>query len=170
MATGTAAPNEIDLAERARLSSRNAWSGILFGIGLVAFLDETLFHQILHWHHFYDLSSTDIGLVSDGFFHALSWAATIGGLFLLADLRRRRAFWLTRWWGGVLWGAGGFQLYDGLIQHKLLGIHQIRYVPELLVYDVVWNLVAVGLLVSGIVLIVRTRRSRIPTRGERARP
>lgn len=29
-------------------SGRNLWSGILFGIGLVAFLDEALFHQILH--------------------------------------------------------------------------------------------------------------------------
>jgi uncharacterized membrane protein len=49
-------------------TSRNLWSGILFGIGLVAFIDETIFHQLLHWHHFYDKSTTAIGLVSDGFF------------------------------------------------------------------------------------------------------
>lgn len=150
--------NDRDHDARASFSARNLWSGILFGVGLVAFVDEAVFHQILHWHHFYDLGSTDIGLVSDGLFHALSWAATIGGLFLLADLRRRRAFWQTRWWGGVFVGAGAFQLYDGTVQHKLLGIHQIRYVPDVLVYDVIWNAVAVVMLAVGTVLAVRTRR------------
>jgi len=146
------------------LSTRNLWSGILFGIGLIAFVDEALFHQVLHWHHFYDLGTPAAGLVSDGLFHALSWAATIGGLFLLADMRRRDAFHLTRWWGGVLLGAGGFQLYDGIVQHKLLRIHQIRYVPDLVVYDVIWNVLAAMMVAAGVVLTLRTRqaRSRIP--------
>jgi len=143
---------------RSRNSGRNALSGVLFGVGLVAFIDETVFHQLLHWHHFYDLGTPELGLVSDGFFHALSWFATIGGLFLVADLRRRGAFWGARWWGGVLVGAGGFQLYDGVIQHKLLGIHQIRYVDNLVVYDVVWMVTAVVLIVAGIVLLARTRK------------
>ena len=148
------------LAQRSRFSKRNLWSGVLFGLGLVAFIDETVFHQLLHWHHFYDLGTPDLGLVSDCFFHAFSWLATIGGLFLVADLRRRQAFWQLRWWGGVLLGAGAFQLYDGLVQHKVLGIHQIRPVPDLLPYDVTWNAVAVLLLVVGVVLTVRTRAGR----------
>nr|WP_201468926.1 DUF2243 domain-containing protein [Microbacterium hydrocarbonoxydans] len=151
----------IDFRARAAFSKRNLWSGILFGVGLVAFIDETIFHQLLHWHHFYDLGTPEIGLVSDGFFHALSWAATIGGLFLLADLRRRAAFWQLRWWGGVLLGAGTFQLYDGTVQHKWWGIHQIRYVENLLPYDLTWNIIAVLLVVAGIILTIRTRRSRI---------
>lgn len=113
-------------------SARNLWSGILFGIGLVAFIDEVVFHQLLRWHHFYDKSTTDIGLISDGLFHAFSWFATIGGLFIFADLRRRNALWLKRWLGGVLLGSGTFQLYDGTIQHKLMKIHQIRYVNNVL--------------------------------------
>jgi uncharacterized membrane protein len=140
-------------------ASRSIWSGVLFGIGLIAFLDETVFHQILHWHHFYDLATTDIGLVSDGFFHAVSWVATIAGLFLFADLRRRRSLVTPAWWGGVLVGAGGFQLYDGTVQHKLLGIHQIRYVPELAVYDAVWLSVAVLMIIIGVVFIVRALRA-----------
>ncbi|TCJ21762.1 DUF2243 domain-containing protein [Microbacterium sp. PI-1] len=152
----------IDYRARATFSKRNLWSGILFGVGLVAFIDETVFHQLLHWHHFYDLGTPDIGLVSDGFFHALSWAATIGGLFLLADLRRRGAFWQMRWWGGVLLGAGAFQLYDGTVQHKWWGIHQIRYVEDVLPYDLTWNIIAVLLIVAGVTLTVRTRRSGIP--------
>ena len=127
-------------------STRNLWSGILFGMGIVAFIDEAVFHQLLHWHHFYDKSTTTIGLVSDGFFHAFSWFATIGGLFMFADLRRKKGLWMKRWWGGILLGAGGFQLYDGTVQHKLMGLHQIRYVENLLIYDIVWNASAIAMI------------------------
>lgn len=137
--------------------NRNLWSGVLFGVGLAAFIDETVFHQLLRWHHFYDKSTTDIGLISDGLFHALSWFATIAGLFLFSDLRRRKALWISRWVGGVLLGAGGFQLYDGTIQHKLMRIHQIRYVENVIVYDLVWNILAVFMIIIGLILFVRTR-------------
>jgi uncharacterized membrane protein len=151
---------------RADHGARNAWSGVLFGVGLVAFVDEAVFHQILHWHHFYDLGTSDLGLVSDGLFHALSWFATIAGLFLLADLRRRGALHGARWAGGVLVGAGAFQLYDGTVHHKLLGIHEIRYVEDVTPYDLVWNLSAAALLVAGIALLVATRRSRTRARAQ----
>ncbi|WP_026571712.1 MULTISPECIES: DUF2243 domain-containing protein [Sediminibacillus] len=138
-------------------ASRNLWSGFLFGLGLIAFFDEAVFHQLLHWHHFYDKSTTSIGLVSDGFFHAFSWFATIGGLFLVADLRRRNAWYIKRWWGGVLTGAGLFQLYDGTIQHKLWRLHQIRYHVDILPYDLVWNITACLILLAGLIMVVRTR-------------
>jgi uncharacterized membrane protein len=137
-------------------SARNLWSGVLFGLGLVAFIDETVFHQLLHWHHFYDKSTTDIGLVSDGLFHAFSWFSSIGSLFIVADLRRRNAFWLKRWWGGMMLGAGVFQLYDGTFQHKLMRIHQIRYVENVLIYDLIWNIIAAVMVVIGIILVFRT--------------
>ncbi|HWR85234.1 MAG TPA: DUF2243 domain-containing protein [Rhodoglobus sp.] len=137
------------------------WAGVLFGVGAIAFVDEAVFHQVLHWHHFYDLGTTELGLVSDGFFHALSWFATIAGLFLLAHLRRRDRLSWPRWTAGVLIGAGAFQLYDGTVHHKLLGIHEIRYVDDVLVYDIVWNATALVLIGVGTVLALRTRhRSR----------
>ncbi|AZS37114.1 hypothetical protein CVS47_01742 [Microbacterium lemovicicum] len=156
--SSTATPDDRPSSERERPrhASRNAWSGILFGVGLVAFIDETVFHQLLRWHHFYDRAGTQVGLISDGIFHAVSWFATIGGLFLLADLRRRDGLSWLRWSGGVLAGAGAFQLYDGLVQHKLWRIHQIRAVDDLLAYDIVWNVVATVLLVAGVVLLIRT--------------
>ncbi|MGL5927606.1 MAG: DUF2243 domain-containing protein, partial [Dermatophilaceae bacterium] len=94
-------------------------SGVLFGVGLAAFVDEALFHQILGWHHFYDRSTTQIGLLSDGIFHAFGWFATVSSLFVLVDLRRWAPVRWMRWVGGLLVGAGGFQLYDGLVHHKL---------------------------------------------------
>ena len=77
--------------DQATRAGRSLLAGILLGLGTVAFFDETVFHQLLHWHHFYDRSTTDAGLVSDGLFHAFSWFATVGALFLVADLRRERA-------------------------------------------------------------------------------
>ncbi|GIO25019.1 DUF2243 domain-containing protein [Oceanobacillus sp. J11TS1] len=141
-----------------RYLSRNLWSGFLFGLGLTAFIDEVVFHQLLRWHHFYDLSTTAVGLISDGLFHAFSWFATIGGLFMLSDLRRRQAFWLKRWWGGMMFGTGLFQLYDGIIQHKIMRIHQIRYVDNVFIYDLVWNVIAAIILINGIIIIVSTRK------------
>ncbi|PAE15051.1 hypothetical protein CHH91_16515 [Virgibacillus sp. 7505] len=138
------------MEDRSTYKRRNIFSGFMFGVGLVAFIDEAVFHQLLHWHHFYDLSSTTLGLVSDGFFHALSWFATVGGLFLFADLRRRRGLIPLRWSGAVLVGSGVFQLYDGLIQHKLFRIHQIRYGVDIFYYDLVWNIIAVLLIAAGI--------------------
>ncbi|TWT06693.1 DUF2243 domain-containing protein [Planococcus sp. CPCC 101016] len=148
-------------------AKRNVWSGFLFGIGLVAFIDETVFHQLLHWHHFYDRSTTDVGLVSDGFFHAFSWFATVASLFLFADLQRRKALWPKRWLGGVFVGAGAFQLYDGLVQHKLLELHQIRYGVDLLPYDLAWNITAAALLLVGWFLLWKTPNTPAKPNGTR---
>jgi len=139
-------------------SRRNLGSGFLFGLGLIAFLDEVLFHQLLGWHHFYDKSTTSVGLFSDGLFHAFSWFATVGALFLVADLRRRQSFWLKRWICGVLIGIGLFQLYDGLVQHKIFRLHQIRYDVEILPYDIIWNTSAILILIVGLAMYVQTNR------------
>ncbi|WP_206784763.1 DUF2243 domain-containing protein [Amycolatopsis sp. MtRt-6] len=137
--------------------ARSAWAGVLAGIGVAAFVDETVFHQLLHWHHFYDRSTTDAGLVSDGLFHAFGFFAVVFGLVLVADLRRGDRLSGRAFAGGLLTGAGAFQLYDGTIQHKLLGLHQIRYAVDLTPYDWTWNVVAVLLIVAGVVLLRRAR-------------
>lgn len=81
---------------------------------------------------------------------------------MFADLRRRNALWLTKWWGGVLLGAGGFQLYDGTIQHKLMRIHQIRYNVDILPYDLTWNIISIAMILAGTILFVRTKRRKQP--------
>ena len=83
---------------------RNVVSGVFLGLGVAAFVDETVFHQLLHWHHFYDKSTPTIGLVSDGYFHAGGWAAIVIGLVPLGHdvliargvLRARRRLRKTR--------------------------------------------------------------------------
>jgi len=141
---------------------RSITAGALMGVGVAAFIDETVFHQLLHWHHFYDKSTPDIGLVSDGFFHAGGWLAMVVGLFLFADLQRRRITVPKRVWAGGLIGWGGFQLYDGLIQHKVFGLHQIRYDVDLTFYDLVWNISGAVGVVAGIALLVGRARPVAP--------
>jgi uncharacterized membrane protein len=155
MSTPSTEPRERPAATPA---GRNVLSGALLGLGVAAFVDETVFHQVLHWHHFYDRSTPAAGLVSDGLFHAFSWFATIAALFLFADLRRRGALGPSWWWGGLLAGAGGFQLYDGTLQHKVMRLHQIRYHVDVAPYDWAWNIIAVGLIAAGAVLLVRARQ------------
>lgn len=137
----------------------NLWSGFLFGIGLTAFVDEAVFHQLLHWHHFYDKATTNIGLVSDGLLHSFSWFATVGSLFMFADLRRRNALWVLRWAAGVFLGAGFFQLYDGIIHHKVMRLHQVRYHVDLLPYDLAWNIAGVLILIIGLILLKQTKKN-----------
>jgi uncharacterized membrane protein len=140
-------------------AGRNVLSGVLLGVGVAAFVDETVFHQLLHWHHFYDKSTPDIGLVSDGIFHAVGWFAAVAALFLFADLRRRRVFSPPYWLAGLLVGAGGFQLYDGTIQHKLIRLHQIRYHVNVVPYDWTWNILGAVMIAAGLVLLVRANRA-----------
>ncbi|MEH1166324.1 DUF2243 domain-containing protein [Micromonospora sp. CPCC 205539] len=136
-------------------------AGILIGIGVMAAVDQIIFHQLLAWHHFYDRSTPTVGLLSDGLLHSAEVLALVGGLFWFADLRRRAASATSYVWGGLLLGAGGFQLFDGLVDHKVLRLHQIRYGVHLVPYDVVWNVAAALLLVAGALLLWRAR-SRPP--------
>ncbi len=127
----------------------------IIGAGLMAAIDEIVFHQLLAWHHFYDRSTSAIGLVSDGILHAATLIAVVGGFFWFAELRRRAALVPRAGWGGLLVGAGAFQVFDGVVDHKLLRTHQIRYGVELLPYDVAWNLGGVLMAAVGGLLIWR---------------
>lgn len=131
----------------------------MIGVGVVAGIDEIVLHQLLGWHHFYDRSTGDVALASDGFLHAVELVLLVGGFFLLADLRRRQALAVRHAWAGLFLGLGGFQVFDGIVHHKLLRLHQIRYGVDLLPYDVVWFVVALLLLAVGTALLVRARRT-----------
>jgi uncharacterized membrane protein len=143
-----------------RPDRRLAASGLLSGAGLMGSVDEIVFHQLLGWHSLYDGAGETAALVSDGLLHAVTLAAVVAGLALLAGLRRRGAFDALRWWALLLLGAGAFQLWDGVVDHKLLGLHQIRYGVDTTAYDLAWNASAVALLAAGAALLVRARRRR----------
>jgi uncharacterized membrane protein len=123
----------------------------------MAAIDEIVFHQILSWHHFYDRSSSDVALMSDGFLHAAELVILVAGFFLYADLRRRHALAVRSAWAGLFLGLGGFQLFDGVVDHKVLRLHQVRYGVDTLPYDLAWNAGALALLLVGVALALRSR-------------
>ena len=168
----SAPASQIAAADEVNGPKRSLLAGLLMGVGVAGFIDETVFHQLLHWHHFYDLSTPSWGLISDGLFHAGSWVCMVAGLFVFADLRRRGAWSKLRHWAGFCFGVGGFQLYDGTIQHKWWHIHEIRYHVGTLPYDLVWNIMAGLVLILGVALMRRAQQqpeAAIRTRATTAR-
>ncbi|MFI0474139.1 DUF2243 domain-containing protein [Halomonas sp. HMF6819] len=128
---------------------RSRWAAVLVGIGAMAALDEIVFHQLLQWHHFFDFSTPAFGILSDGLLHAFELLAVVVGVFLLLDLSQRGRLSIAWVKAGFFLGMGGFQLFDGLINHKILRLHQIRYGVDPLMYDLVWNAFAIGFLLIG---------------------
>lgn len=146
---------------RAHGPRRTFRATVLIGIAVMAAVDEIVFHQLLGWHHFYDRSTGQIGLLSDGLLHAAELIALVAGFFLFADARRSGAFSRPYAWAGFFVGAGGFQLLDGLVNHKVLRLHQIRYGVNVVPYDVLWNAGGALLLLVGLVIWKRARASAV---------
>ena len=135
------------------------WPGVLTGMGIAGTLDEVVLHQLLAWHHFYDRSTPTVGLVSDGLFHLLSTAVLVIGVIQLVERRHTTPDPPRLALAGILLGAGGFNLYDGTIQHKLLGLHQVRAgAPDNLPYDLAFLALAATLALAGALLLRRTRQ------------
>src|SRR5438270_6978506 len=114
--------SSIDEASRRKTIARSVfWTGFVLGIGIMAFLDETLLHQLLQWHTFYWNTDQHGRILSDGIFHAFSTLLLLWGAF---RLWRGRAMWATSsrfaLVAAILIGAGGFNLYDGIVQHAIL--------------------------------------------------
>ena len=135
------------------------WPGVLTGIGLAGTLDEVVLHQLLGWHHFYDRSTPTAGLVSDRLFHIFSTTLLVIGVIQLVERRRTSPDPPRLALAGILLGAGGFNLYDGTIQHKLLGLHQVRAgAPNNLPYDLAFLAIAAALALAGALLLRQARQ------------
>jgi uncharacterized membrane protein len=154
-----------------RASGRGA--GVWLGIGLGGFFDGIVFHQILQWHHLVsvpypplDVAALQLNTLWDGLFHALTYGATVIGIFSLWRVGSRFPLaWLI---GGILLGWGGFNLVEGLINHHLLGIHHVRPGPNQLLYDIGFLAWGAGMMGVGGILVRRpTGPATIP---DRARP
>ncbi|MBF0671810.1 MAG: DUF2243 domain-containing protein [Salinibacterium sp.] len=137
---------------------RSTWGAFLIGVAVMAAVDEIVFHQILGWHHFYDGATLEIGLLTDGLLHAFELFALVAGFFLLAHEWRGGTFNRGFAWAGFLTGAGLFQLWDGIIDHKVLRLHQVRYDVDLLPYDIAWNASGALILLAGVIVGIRAQR------------
>lgn len=139
------------MAMRAR--SRSALTaGALLGVGLMGSADEIVFHQLLQWHSFYVSTTAYWRIVSDGAFHLFTTLMLLlASLRLWADRRRLSQVMSGRpFWAGALIAGGCFQLFDGVVNHKLLRLHPVREgVDNILPYDIAWVASALALLGAG---------------------
>ena len=129
----------------------------VIGIGMGGFVDGILFHQLLQVHNMLSarvppresIPNMEVNMFWDGLFHTFTWAATAIGIWLLFRAARRPdVLWDGRVMiGGVLLGAGLFNLVEGLLNHHVLQIHHVVETHGLSLWD--W-----GFLLSGVVLIV----------------
>lgn len=137
------------------------WTGIILGIGAMGALDTIVFHQLLQWHNFYYDTTEYWRIFSDGLLHAFTATMLFLGAIRLWTIRDQAAQVLrsTPLWAGILLGAGGFQLFDGIINHKILRLHQINEsASNHLPYDIGWNLFALAVLAAGWLLWQRRDR------------
>lgn len=82
---------------------------------------------------------------------------------MFVDLRSRKKLNRIAVWAGFFFGMGVFQLFDGIVDHKLLRIHQIRYVDNVVLYDLIWNAAGLLLLLAGFIIYLRARRASLQT-------
>lgn len=135
----------------------------LLGLGFMAAIDEIIFHQVLGWHHFVESSSSALALASDGLLHTVELVLLTVGAGILLHLHDTGLHAKGYQGAGFLLGMGGFQIFDGVVTHKLLGLHQVRYVDNLLLYDFVWNATGLVLLLVGYGWLRRAKRNTSPS-------
>ena len=141
-------------------------------MGLGAFVDGIVLHQVLQWHHL--LSATgehptttvaglEVNTLADGLFHLGAFACTLAGLRALwtavraGPLAPRAGVVLVGW---ILAGWGSFNLVEGLVDHHLLAVHHVREGPGQLAYDLAFLAVALALLAGGWLLQRAASRRR----------
>lgn len=153
---------------------------LTIGVGLGAFVDGIVLHQILGWHHMltarsgYDMRTNEI---ADGLFHAGAWLVVLAGvLWLYARLRLppAPAAWPRlatgpRPWralvGPMLAGWGLFNVVEGLVDHQLLGLHHVRPGAHQLAWDL--GFLAFGAALAGAgLLLARPGGARHSDRAE----
>lgn len=145
------------------------WASVLLGIGMAAFFDGIVLHQILNWHHMicqerscHPVSVADLQAKNkaDGWFHLAAYLITIAGvgqLFHAGGVRAVEKGAQRLFAGGILVGAGGFNVVEGIIDHHILRIHHVRFGPGQGIYDIGFLLVSSILLGMGITLIQNKR-------------
>lgn len=143
-------------------------AGMLMGIGMGGFVDGIVFHQIFQLHSMLsaklpqtNVVNIEISMVWDGLFHAFTWITTAVSIVLLWNAVKRPE---VPWSGKALIGAqlagwGIFNLVEGVVDHHLLEIHHVVERLGLSIYDYMFLLSGVVMILTGMLLIRSAMRS-----------
>jgi uncharacterized membrane protein len=128
----------------------------VFGFGFSGLVDVLVLHHVLQWHHLVSglypmdtLAGLRTNVLADGLFSLGMLVVMCVGAGLLWQSERRTAAPLSirPLAGAALIGLGVFDVYDVVVDHMLLGLHQPlsaggQYNPHWLVVSLLF--VAVG--------------------------
>jgi uncharacterized membrane protein len=140
-----------------RRSHRATVAGMLIGIGMGGFVDGIVLHQIAQWHNMlshivppHTMDTMRMNMTWDGLFHALTWIVTLVGILQLrsAAYARDPIPSVQAFTGQLILGWGIFNLVEGVIDHQILGLHNVREVPNATVYNLTF------LAVGGVLFIL----------------
>lgn len=146
-------------------------AGTLLGIGLGGLIDGILLHQILQWHNLLssvvvptNLVAMKYNMVWDGIFHGFTWTMTTVGLALLWRAGQKpNVPWSTRTFAGSLsLGWGFFNVVEGIVDHQILGIHQVHPGANEFAWDMGFLVFGALLIAAGWTAIRAGRRDETP--------
>lgn len=166
-------PTAATAAVPANRQARRAF--LVLGVGLGAFVDGIVLHQIVQWHHLVSaegehdmrtLAGLEANTLADGLFHLAAFALTAAGVAMLTcaarddgPLRRLGGPTIV---GTLLAGWGAFNLVEGVVNHHLLTLHHVRDdVADPTGWDVGFLMLSAAILAIG-VLLARRRRAPAP--------
>lgn len=127
--------------------------GIIVGIGLGGLFDSFMFHMILQWHHMLSnvippdsVDNLHRLMVFDGYFDLFNFVVLLLGALVMwrAGYYRVAMPSLGPFLGQLLFGAGLFNLAEGVVNHHILQIHYVRQVEEYAYYN--WGFLVLGAL------------------------
>ena len=105
----------------------------IVGFGFSGLIDVLLLHLVLQWHHLLSglysqttMSGLRINILADGLF-SIAMVVIMGiggGLLWKSERRTANPLPVRPLAGALLVGLGVFDLYDALVDHILLGLHQ----------------------------------------------
>lgn len=147
------------------------WGGVL-GFGLGAVVDVLMFHLIFQTHHLlsgvYDPLTYDglrTNVMFDGLF-SIGMLAVMGlGAVMLWRTANRAHEPLSSLLvvGATLVGAGVFNVFDGVVDHYLLGLHDV--VHGTAAYNPHWVVVSLLMLGAGLLVLWVADRRGEPERA-----
>ncbi|WP_224447900.1 DUF2243 domain-containing protein [Haloprofundus salilacus] len=141
-------------------------AGAVLGFGLGGLVDVLIFHLVLRTHHLISgwvppttPQALQLNLLADGAFSLLMLAIMAVGFGMLwKTAERPEVPWSAGLYAGaVVVGMAIFNLYDGIVDHYILEMHHVTQGLQPDVFDLLWLVGSVVLLVAGL-LVVRAER------------
>ncbi|UPV75547.1 DUF2243 domain-containing protein [Halorussus limi] len=134
----------------------------VFGFGSGALLDVLVFHLIFQWHHLLSdfftpntLAGLRTNIYYDGLFSlAMVGVMAVGMGAVWRELNRAsESHSAVRALGAIFVGAGLFNLFDGIVDHYVLGIHDVVHGTQ--AFNPHWVGASLLLLGAGILAVTR---------------